>query len=63
MTPLKSNRIIHSGNANNEYFKIMLYTHRTIHLHTLTALSDKWVHIRRGIGPKVNTVGKVGELN
>ena len=35
----------------------------TIHLHTLTALSDKWVHIRRGIGPKVNTVGKVGELN
>ena len=27
------------------------------------SLSDKWAHIRRGIGPKVNTVGKVGELN
>ena len=41
----------------------MLNTQRTIQLHTLTALSDKSVHIRRGIGPKVNTVGKVGELN
>ena len=63
MTPLKSNLFIHFGNANHEYFKPMLNTHRTIQLHTLTALSDKWVHIRRGIGPKVNTVGKVGELN
>ena len=41
----------------------MLKTHRTIHLRTLTDLCDKWVYIRRGIGPKVNTVGKVGELN
>ena len=63
MTPLKSNLFIHFGNANHEYFKPMLNTHRTIHLCTLTALSlsDKWAHIRRGIGPKVNTVWKGGE--
>jgi len=30
---------------------------------TLTALSDKWVHIMRCIGSKVDTVEKVGELN
>ena len=63
ITPIKSNLFIHFGNANHEYFKPMLNTHRTIHLRTLTDLCDKWVYIRRGIGAKVNTVGKVGELN
>ena len=63
MTSFKSNLFIHFGNVNYEYFKQMLNTHRTFHLCTLTALFDKWVHIRRGISPKVNTIEKVGELN
>ena len=63
MTPLESNLTIHFGSANHEYLKSMPKTQKTTLLRPLTALSDKWVHIRRGIGPKVNTVGKVGELN